>query len=396
MAIPRPLEYNHLGVLVPLTGRYARFGNAFLAGVHQAASSVPPPFGQSWRIVHEDTEGDVVTAALAARRLVEDRGSGVLIGALLSSTTAIAALVADHLGVPLVSPTATHERLSLLGARVLQTNLTGPAEAEILARLACDVLLKKRFAIIGPDTPEGIGHAEAFKNSVERRGGSVVRREVFDAAAIDFRPQIERVRAVRPEVIFAPASVDQMILLGPQLDFYRAGALVFGTSEWNSSRLLQRAGSVLERAIFPAREVLYPEDWPADFEKRWPVGEHDEEATRIARSAYLAARLVLQTMADAGEGEADFLVSRLHDGLSGGWGLPGAAETFSGAVRLVENGQIMPFPGHLYTEALHRQARADTTGGDADDAVTEEAEAIPQRMPWPAAADTTGRLMHGG
>lgn len=366
VAVPEvAVESGHLGVLVPLTGRYARFGNAFLAGVRLAADAVPAPRGERWRVLHEDTEGDVVTAALVARRLAENGGCRVLIGALLSATTATAALVAEHLGVPLISPTATHERLNMLGDMVLQTNRTGPTEADILARLACEVLLKQRFAIIRSDTPEGLNLAKVFSSSVMQYGGSVIHEEVFDPAATDYRLQVERLRAARPEVVFVQASVDQMILLGPQLDFYRVGALVLGTSEWNSARLLQRAGSVLERAVFPASEILYPAVWSASFEETWPSDQHDEEATRIARSAYLAARLVLHAMAVGETGAAVPLAERLRAVIAGSSVDLEAAEAFSAAVRVIESGQIMPFPGHLYEEALRRDAlaRADTTAG---------------------------------
>ncbi len=383
-AVAPRAEPGRIGVLAPLTGRYARFGNAFLAGVRMAAAAVPPPADRPWRIVHEDTEGDVVAAALAARRLVGEEASEILIGALLSTTTATVALVADHLGVPLVSPTATHERLSLLGDEVLQTNRTGPLEAEILARLACEVLLKERFAIIRSETAEGLDQAEAFRAAVARYGGRIVHEEVFDPAATDYRAQVERLRAARPEVVFAQATVDQMILLGPQLDFYRVGALVLGPSDWNSGRLLQRAGSVMERAIFPAGDVMYPAPWTAAFLADWPAGQYDEEATRIARGAYLATRMVLQALAEAGPGqEPGPIIAGLRAGFLGRGVELDAVEAYSAMVRTIEDGQITAFPGQLYAEAMRRRALAAAAAAPAlvDSLVAGE--------PAGAAADST-------
>lgn len=395
-----------IGVLVPLTGRYARFGNAYQAAVRLAGAAVPPiaPSGipaadpAGWQFVLEDSEGDVVAAALAARRLITEQHCQVLIGALLSAPTATAALVADQHGVPLVSPSATHERLGALSDQVVQTNLTGRLEAEILAQLAREVLLKERFAIIRPDSPEGLSQAEAFATAVARLGGLVVREVVYDPAAIDFRTQIQALRLERPEVIFAPATVDQMILLGPQLDFYQIGALVLGPSDWNSARLLQRAGSVMEQAICAGPEIVYPARWSADFARAWPAGRYDEESTRIARGVYLATRMVLQTLSELAVAEpatervpvnerapvveparaaardlaaslrARFTerVVELHD-----------AESFAAAVRLVQGGELVPFPGHLYAEALWRDAAAAAAAA-ADTALhAAEADTIP-------------------
>ena len=59
-----------IGVLIPLTGRYARFGNAYQAGVQMARRAEDPQETGPWEIVLEDTEGDPVAAALATRRLI--------------------------------------------------------------------------------------------------------------------------------------------------------------------------------------------------------------------------------------------------------------------------------------------------------------------------------------
>jgi branched-chain amino acid transport system substrate-binding protein len=349
-----------IGVLTPLTGRYARFGNAFQAGVRQGLRSEDPQGSGPWEIVLEDTEGDPVPAALAARRLCRDEGCQLLIGALLSATTATAALVAQEHGVPLVSPTATNERLGELGASILQTNLTGPVEVEILARLATEVLLKQRFAIIRPDTPEGLNLATAFADKVTELGGEIVIESVFDPAATDFRSQVLALRETRPEVVFAPTTVDQMVLLGPQLDFYRVGALVLGPSEWNSSRLMERAGSVMERTVFPVSEVVYPPEWSAEFRADWPTAQYDEESTRLARSAYLATRLALRVMKEMPEATPQEITAALHARLSGRGADVAEPDGYAALVNLVEDGQPRSFPGHLYREAWLRQLEADS------------------------------------
>jgi len=368
-----------VGVLAPVTGRYARFGNAFHAGVSLAAAG-DLAGRAAWQIFLEDTEGDVVTAALAARRLCVESRCHLLIGALLSATTATAALVADHYGVPLISPAATNERLGLLSDQVLQTNLTGHAEADMLARLATQLLLKERFAVIRPDSPEGASQAAAFIDAVSRSGGRVVREEVFNATAVDFRAQIQALRAARPEVVFAPATVDQMTLLGPQLDFYQIGALIMGPSDWNSARLLQRAGSVMEQALCAGSEVVYPPEWPAAFAAAWPADQYDEETTRIARGAYLAARLARRSLAAADGTAPRRLRDVLRDGFSGRNIAATGTDGFSATIRMVADGELVPFPGYLYAEALRRQA-ADAAAFDSSDG-DPAASAVADSLDW--------------
>jgi ABC-type branched-subunit amino acid transport system substrate-binding protein len=367
--------FGRLGVLCPVTGRYARYGNAVQAGVRQAVRAEDPQGTGPWEVVIEDSEGDPVAAALATRRLIERDDCQVLLGALLSSTTATAALVAQQYGVPLVSPTATNERLGDLGPHVVQTNLSGGVEAEILANLAADVLRKRRFAVIRPETPEAASMAARFMEAVIGLGGEIVADQVFDPAATDFRAQVQDIRAQRPEVVFAPTSVDQMVLLGPQLDFYKVGALVLGPSEWNSTRLMERAGSVMERAVFPVSDVVFPAEWSADFRRQWPAAQYDEESTRLARSAYLAARLVIGTLAmpeaPADSAAAGDLVSRLRMGVAGRATTEEGPAAYGDIVRVVSEGRPRPFPGAQYTDAWMRRLAADSLAALADSAAVD-------------------------
>jgi ABC-type branched-subunit amino acid transport system substrate-binding protein len=347
-----------IGVLCPLTGRYARFGNAFLQGAQLAADHVPPVDRSPWTLLVEDTEADPVMAALRARKLCAEDGCSLLIGALLTATTATAALVAADHDVSLISPTATSERLGLLGAHVLQTNQTGPLEAALLARLASEVLLKQRFAIIRPDTPEGASMAAVFSGVIDELGGEVIGTEVISPVATDFRREVSALRSLRPEVVFAPVSADQMVLLGPQLDFYGVGALLVGPSAWNSSRLFDDAGTVLERAVFAAASVAYPVEWSADFAAAWPRVDYDEEATDVGRSVYLATRLALQSLIDSpGLPWADLAVT-MRDALTDGPSDVAGPERYATTVRMVRDGAVVPFPGELYTVAWQREQAA--------------------------------------
>jgi hypothetical protein len=157
-----------------------------------------------------------------------------------------------------------------------------------------------------------------------------------------------------------------MVLLGPQIDFYKMGALLLGPSEWNSSRLMQRAGSVMERAVFPVSEVVYPADWSADFRGAWPTAQYDEESTKLARSAYLATRLAVRVMREYPEADNVQLATALRERLSGRVVDVEGPAGYAAVVRLVDGGEARPFPGHLYREAWVRQLAADSLAADAD------------------------------
>lgn len=349
-----------VGVMVPLTGRYALLGNAFYEAVVLAVAAGNQDYGTSFELKLEDTAADPVTSALVARNLCDNTGSIAVLGGLLSAPTASAAVVCDAYGTPLVSPTATNDNIWKLGPAIFQTNITGLYEVRLLARLATTVLDKKRFAVIHPDNPEGLRHAQVFQAEIESRGGQVVASEAFSPQGTDFKDQILGVRRARPEVIFAPATVDQMVLLGPQLDFYRAGALVMGLSNWNSDKLRNRGETGLQRAIFPDDLVMFPSRWEVEFNRTWDAATYPPEATALALKAYQATRMLLDTLVQTGAVTRGQLSEALRRRLANqDFNLEGP-ESFGPIMRMFQGKNIVPFPASLFAESWAIAAAADS------------------------------------
>jgi branched-chain amino acid transport system substrate-binding protein len=339
-------------------------GNAFYDGALLAVERMNSLGSQQFQLKVEDTEGDPVIAAVGARRLAGESGAIAILGSLLSSSTVSAAVVCDIYGVPLISPTATNERIWELGPDIFQTNLTGRYEASLLAQLATQVLLKKRFAVLYPDTREGASQFQIFAEEVRSFGGEVVGGASFASEATDFRLPILEVKKNRPEVVFIPASVDQMILLGPQLDFYGLGALVMGLSNWNSPKLRREVGSIMERAIFPSDAATLPAEWTEQFESDWRPQHLPPDATPVALKAYQATMLVLDTLAREGVERRGDLATALRQRLEVGRVQVENLEVFSRGLRMFSNGRTVPFPVELFAATwpgpAHLTATAST------------------------------------
>lgn len=345
------INMDQIGVLSPLTGRYAVLGNAFYDGAILALNVTNEELGSEFILKVEDTGGDPVTAALAARRLCSEDACGSLFGSLMSHPTTSTALVADIYGVPLVSPTATNDHVWELGEGIFQTNLTGLHEVRLLAQLATTVMLKERFAILHENTPTGERHALVFAAEVEKFGGQVVSVVKYNLADTDFKKPILAMKKMRPEVIFTPATVDQMVLLAPQLDFYKAGTLVMGLSNWNSDRLYQRTGNVLERAVFPSDLALFPTLWTGEFNARWDGKNYPKEATSLALKSYQAMRLLLDTIHQSGAVNRSQLQDALQRRLANrDMGADGPA-SFATTVRIFSNDRAVPFPSGVFAES---------------------------------------------
>jgi len=346
------IDATRVVVLCPSTGKYTVLGNAFYDGAKLAKQNAEDNGWRQYILSIHDTGGDPVLAALAARELLTVEKPIAVIGGLLSASTTSIALVADQYGVPVISPTATNDRISEIGPMVFQPNLTGMFESRLLARVAVDVLLKTKVAVLYPDNPEGLRRYQAFADEVVNLGGDVVASVSYGANVTDFRDEMDELSAKTPQVIFVPASVDEMMMIGPQLDFYRTGTLVLGPSEWNSNKLASAVGNMLERALFPSDTALYPPEWIAYFEQSWDRSDLPMEATIVARKAYLSTMLVLDSLGEGGFSRPEDLAVDLDNKLTNRLDQEMDTHTMESSLRMFLGGEIVKFPIDRYDGAF--------------------------------------------
>jgi len=242
--------------------------------------------------------------------------------------------------------------------------MSGLFEVRLLAQLATTVLLKERFAILYPDNPEGRRDADVFAAEVEVLGGRIVARASFPDQGTDFKDPILALREYRPEVIFAPATVDQMVLLGPQLDFFKSGSLLLGLSNWNSNRLTERAGAVLERALLPSDLAMFQPRWTSEFNAAWVEANYPREATPLALRAYQATRMLLDTIQQSGAVNRAQLTAALRSRLASREFSAEGLDSFGQSVRMFRSGEVIRFPAELFADAWAcESALADSLAG---------------------------------
>lgn len=240
-----------VGVLCPLGGRYAPLGNEFLKGVSVAMKEAREGGMRGAEIVVGDTRGDPLVTRSVTERLIVREGAVALVGCVLSSSTIVAAQVAEHSGTVLLSPVATEEGIAEIGEHIFQTGSDVEVEIAALARLACGELHLRRIAYLAVDDLRSRRLGELFGREVALAGGEVCTYAYYPEGSTDFHEMIRILREAAPEALFIASDVEDLILVLPQLSFYEFGAQLLGLSTWHSSRLLRMAGRDMEGAVFP-------------------------------------------------------------------------------------------------------------------------------------------------
>jgi branched-chain amino acid transport system substrate-binding protein len=175
---------NVVGVAVPLSGPFKRWGEAILAGVGLALE------GSQTRLAIRDTRGEPDGAAAALESLALDEGAIVVIGGVTNAEAPRAAAVAEELHLPLVS-LSKQEGLTEAGPHVFQNMLTSSAQAKALAEFAMSRRGMRRFGLMFPSIPYGVELANAFWDEVDARGGEIRAAETYAPDRTTFTPLVK-------------------------------------------------------------------------------------------------------------------------------------------------------------------------------------------------------------
>ena len=210
-------------------------------------------------MVTADSKSRPVEAAKAVRRLIQEDGAVAIVGSVFSFPTIAASIESNAWQTPFLSPVVSSRGVDEVGPWVYVTKVPLTVEVSAIAGVARDNLKIERFAVLTPVRGVGRELGEFFADEVKRLGGDVVALEYYDGGATDFRDQLERIRETAPDAIFSPGSVEELLLMLPQIKFYDLQVQLFGLSNWNSEKLLRLSRDELEGALFP-RESYHGTD----------------------------------------------------------------------------------------------------------------------------------------
>lgn len=210
-----------LGVVLPLSGEFADYGERSLRGIllaadlfgasveeggtdaypdastDQALSSVAVARPRSEiRLVVRDSRGDPAEAAAAVRELGADPSLLAIVGPIFSQESLAAAAAAEEVGVPIVT-LSTREDLPEARANAFRTRTTPTDEVGVLVGHAYDALEARRFAVLYPKTRYGRGMRKIYWDAVTARGGKMVAASSYDPDSVDFATAIRNMIGYR-------------------------------------------------------------------------------------------------------------------------------------------------------------------------------------------------------
>jgi branched-chain amino acid transport system substrate-binding protein len=205
-----------IGVIYSLTGDAAAYGIPVQRATKIAIDEINAKGGidgKKLEAIYEDGKCNPIDSNTAAQKLVNIDKVKVIIGGICSGETLGAAPITEKAKVILFSPTSTSPDVTNAGDFVFRTAPSDAFAGVVASEYSYNELGAKKAAIVSESTDYSQGLRRVFSENFKKLGGEIVANEVYNTEDTDFRSQVTKVKAAKPDLIYLAPQTDAKGLL---------------------------------------------------------------------------------------------------------------------------------------------------------------------------------------
>lgn len=270
-------EVIKVGWIGSLTGDQAVWGNCEFNTVKMLIDDINTRgglLGKTVEVIGYDTRGDAMEAVNAVKRLTSQDKVVAIIGPNASGQAIAISSVLEEMKVPGIATVATNPKVTVgEDGKVKPFNFRvcfiDPYQGAVAAGYAYDILGFKNAAIlydVADDYSQGL--TEFFEKQFVEKGGTIVAKEGFKFGDVDFRPQLSKIKASNPEVLFMPYFFKEVALSANQARELGIEAVLMGGDGWPSEVLIEMAAGAVEGSYF-VNHLDFADPEVQDFKKAY-------------------------------------------------------------------------------------------------------------------------------
>ena len=340
-----------IGVLEPMTGANAAGGEMTVEGIKLANEKLGEVLGKKVELVIVDNKSDAVESTNAASKLIDKDKVVAIIGSYGSSLSMAAGDVVKSAQVPAVGCSPTNPLVTLNNDYYFRVCFIDPFQGTVMANYAFNELGAKKAAIIQDVQQDySVGLSSFFEEAFTELAGadSIVGKSSYNTGDQDFTSQLTNIKALNPDVIFAPGNYGESALLIKQARDLGITTPILGGDTWESPEFLSIGGDAVEGAVYsthftaesPVTEVskTFLEEYKA---------EYNQDANAFAALGYDAYMVIIDAIERAGSTDSNEIRDKIAAtenfvGATGNITLDGNGDAVKSAViNKVENGKFV-------------------------------------------------------
>lgn len=218
-----------IGMIGPLTGPYAIYGNAAVNGAKIAAEEINALGGLQFVIEAQDDEGDGEKGVNAYNALL-DSGAMTILGTVTSGSCIAVSAVAYEERVFMLTPSASADLVIADKDNMYQVCFKDSAQGSASAEYIFNNQLGTKVGIIYNNAIDySIGICETFKTKANELGLEIVAESAFsDDSNADFSVQVAAMKEAGADVVFLPIYYTPASMILAQANAVEYSPVFFG------------------------------------------------------------------------------------------------------------------------------------------------------------------------
>jgi branched-chain amino acid transport system substrate-binding protein len=243
-----------IGGVGPLTGEAATFGVSTKNGYDMAVAEWNAKggvLGKQVKLTFADDKGDPAEGATVFTKLIEQDKSVAIIGTVMSKVSLAGAPICQNAKIPMIATSSTNPKVTEVGDYIFRACFIDPFQGTVGAKFAFEDLKAKTAACIfdvGNDYTKGL--SEFFKAKFTALGGQVVGYEGHATGTTDFKAQLTKVLAAKPDVLYVSDYYNDVALIAKQARELGFKGPMLGGDGWDSPKLMEVGGAAVEGCYF--------------------------------------------------------------------------------------------------------------------------------------------------
>ncbi len=343
----RSVSSAKIGVLAPLTGKFADIGKDFKNGLEVAAADINAS-GKRVELVYEDSAAEPKTALAAFRKLTAVNGVQIIIAGPGSSANLAVAPAAESQRVLFFAHSKT-PKLDDAGDYIFRFLPMVEGEVTRLVRYLNVNKIKRVALIYDAASDTQTYQQKLFAAIFMAKGGVVVAAEGYDSKTInDFRSILTKLEATNPDALYLIAIDKVAGLAVKQARELGLTVPIFGWSTYESDQFLTVAGDVAEGVVFTAepfscRGTKQMRSYCAAYAKRFGDRKPQYYGAYAYDNLMLIAKTLSRQPAKIRTLQAAMARVRHYSGTAGQYSFDNKGNLYRGdfVIRTVRNGKFI-------------------------------------------------------
>ena len=316
-----------IGCLESMTGTESSFGVSTQNGYILAAEEWNKNggvLGKQIELVLSDDQSNNGLVKECVQKLIDQDKVVAILGEVASGRTNNASPECQRRKIPLLTPSSTRNDVTEAGDYIFRSCFRDALQGKWMVEIAADKLHAKTAALLVDDNSDySSGLGKVITEEFQKKGGTILTTEHYDAKAKDFRAQLTNIRGKNPEVVFLPGYYNEVVTMLPQARELGIKVPFVGGDGWDAPETLKiDPPSAVNGCIITNH---YSSDDPSprvqEFIKTYRARFNNTDPDAMAVTGYDAANLLFDAIKRAGSAEGP----KIRDALAQTKNFPGIA-----------------------------------------------------------------------